>query len=360
MVKKITPQAPNALPKSTMMKSGFQKEVLSSMLNQQKAAAQKAIPTERIAHPAQQPLEPAREKVVVNDPVEEVVSPLAASPMAEHPDYIRFELPSRFLFYPFKSLSIRRITFPDLLKINKATKGKVVSVLLDALQATIDRDIRDLTVPDFYAILFWHRLESYTKTPFMVRYVSKYGNTNEISITNTVIEEIQNKMTIERWLEWKEKGFRQPTVRDMEILDSANLSEEETWAYERAQYLQIVGEPSVEDPYGIKSIIEKMSNIPVETIESIREFSAESVHGIKESIQVKDEKFDADKRENDLKDILKYYEQSGASGTSLPFVIEVLRELKEISEAKGAGIKVEPTAQVVPLAFDIWSFFPEI
>ncbi len=86
--------------------------------------------------------------------------------------YASVGLPSDFFFYDFKKLSIRAFTLGDLKKVYRAgtsTKGDLMS-LVEAIGSTIDQDVMDLTVGDWWSLMYWLRFNSYKKNPLLVKF----------------------------------------------------------------------------------------------------------------------------------------------------------------------------------------------
>lgn len=211
------------------------------------------------------------------------------------PSYQRITLLSGFIFYPFKDCQIRKINLPIHKKIMQAQKKRDLSLLIDAIGLTLSDgvDIRDLAMPDFYFILYWHRWNSYTTTPFNVTWTSKYGNRNIYRIVESSIKFKAPTITEERYAEWQQQGYCIPTVRDMEIFEREELTEDESWIFERAQFF--VGIP---DEKGIVSIESKIKAFgekcadSIDALAKLADFKAECEFGMNEYIEITDAKFD--------------------------------------------------------------------
>jgi hypothetical protein len=190
----------------------------------------------------------------------------------------RIALPSGGIFYDFNSVQIRPFKVPELAALYKAKKRKDTVLLYDTLDKTINVDIRNLWTVDAKFIMYWHRMNSFIKTPYRATWESIYGNTNKTKITMSDIKVTPITMTKLQYAEWYAQGFKAPTIRDAEHLDTFRdkLSEDELWMYERALYLQgkdlheqkekLESENGIDILYAIKDFIAALSeNTIVET-----------------------------------------------------------------------------------------------
>jgi hypothetical protein len=206
---------------------------------------------------------------------------------------VRMDPPSNYVFYDFKDLHVRRFRVPDLSRIYAAQKNGDISMLGDALGATISVDIRELTAPDFFFTMYWHRLNSYPSSPYTVTWESKYGNVNETTVTmnredgDTVTGKVMLNitvlsMTVDEKKEWEKLGITCPRFRDLEILE-AEKNEETRFLLERSQFL--MGRSP-------KEKMERLLDADLSLLENIREFAKRIPHGVKETVKVRDRKFD--------------------------------------------------------------------
>jgi hypothetical protein len=195
----------------------------------------------------------------------------------------RIALPSNFIFYNFDSVSVRFLKVRDLVSINHATLKSDLTLLIDALNGTINQDIRDLTVQDFFYLIYWHRMYSYPSNPYTVPWTSQYGNKNVTELTKSDLEIITIKMTRDEYVEkYLSKNICAPTVRDWETKEASNLSEEDTWQYDLAQHM--IGSTPQEK-------INLLNEQSADFVSLVRQFSKDSEHGVRESVVVNDAHF---------------------------------------------------------------------
>lgn len=89
----------------------------------------------------------------------------------KNPSLLSLDLPSNFLFYQFKELRVELIKGLHQAKFARAAETKNLQTLVEAVSSTIGTPgvtAFDLTVPDFYWLLYWHKLNSFTKAKFIV------------------------------------------------------------------------------------------------------------------------------------------------------------------------------------------------
>lgn len=87
-----------------------------------------------------------------------------------NPDYVSINLPSLFTFYPFKRLSLTTLKGLHISKIHRANKESSLRALVEAIGSTLEPGVNamDLVPADFYYIMYWQRVNSYSKTPLIV------------------------------------------------------------------------------------------------------------------------------------------------------------------------------------------------
>lgn len=90
-------------------------------------------------------------------------------------DAVSIYPPSNFYFYPFKSLSVKPIRGFQQAKFARAAREKKTAFIAEALTSILPRGTdlegnpvqvfaEDLTIPDFYWLLYWLRINFYTRT----------------------------------------------------------------------------------------------------------------------------------------------------------------------------------------------------
>jgi hypothetical protein len=96
------------------------------------------------------------------------VPPTSGKAYAEqNPEFFKIDLPSNFLFYPFKTLSARHMKGVHQAKMNRAAQEGSLRHVVDCIGSTLEPGVSayDLTPQDFYFVMYWQRVFSYPKTP---------------------------------------------------------------------------------------------------------------------------------------------------------------------------------------------------
>lgn len=276
------------------------------------------------------------------------------------PEWERVELPSLHLFYPQERgpIQLRQFSIMTLAKIHKANVTGEFTLLVDALDDCIDGDIRDLTAPDFYFVMYWMRINSYPSSPFTIDWKSRYGNDNSLSVSRTSLDIKTPEITREEVEYWRAQGIVPPTVRDMELIQNSRFDSAENWVFERAQFL--VG----------KTYEEKKARLihgGIALAEKIRDFRAKIDHGVKEVAKVRDAKFNPEAAIAHLEEQSRLLRQVIAEmigqGDVTPYLQAAsdyegeIEEMKAIIKDGGTPVARE---EEVALTINATKFFPGI
>lgn len=142
-------------------------------------------------------------------------------------EYASLALPSRFGFYAFKDLYVKPLLTRHIAKLRRAHNEKTMLPAIEAISEvvyTTDPDYQgramgfELTLPDFLYVLYWLRMNSFTKSNFVHR---------------TVCENEAHIAAVENWLEANDL---------IEISKKRALTEAETTRWNELQDL-----PKAED-----------------------------------------------------------------------------------------------------------------
>lgn len=94
-------------------------------------------------------------------------------------------LPSKFHFYPFKSISLRPLLGLHIAKFHRAHKEASLRLVVEAINSTLDPAVSafDLTPADFYYLMYWQRVTSFSSTPMLIEtYCTAPKHNDEVMI----------------------------------------------------------------------------------------------------------------------------------------------------------------------------------
>lgn len=216
------------------------------------------------------------------------------------PEWKRVDFPSNLV--PYKGVAeiyLRPFEVADLEAIYDSIQTNNSSGYFDALDQCISMDIRDLTVPDFIYMQYWLRMSSYTKSPFLISWTSRYGENLEETLSTTNLQTIMLDMTREEYADWEAQGIVFPTLRDSEyILESIpdnpepNTPQKDDWIMQNAQYIYLTPEELKQGRVMEQKIAKLRSNKDPDILASIQEFARISEHGVIEMIETTNKQFD--------------------------------------------------------------------
>lgn len=119
--------------------------------------------------------------------------------------YTNIELPSKFQFYQFQSLAARTLKGAEQAKFNRAHQEDRLRFTVEAISATLEPGISafDLTPSDFYFLMYWQRVASFTKTPQIItlqcdnqEHLEKVA-AKEMTVDSLKISEFLNSTTLD-------------------------------------------------------------------------------------------------------------------------------------------------------------------
>lgn len=114
---------------------------------------------------------------------EPIFAPGAPPPASDH-EAIVLSLPSNYVFYSFKDVYATVFKGRNLAKLSRAATEKSTLHLVEAISSVLSSSSGtpnlafELTMPDFYYVLYWLRLNSFTR----ISYVHQYSCDSELHI----------------------------------------------------------------------------------------------------------------------------------------------------------------------------------
>jgi hypothetical protein len=314
---------------------------------------------------------------------EEVITPASTEKPAYKPSristkmksesdysYERLELPSNGFLYP-NEIFIRPLSVPDLIDLHPARKKDPVTnsynqtLMLDVLSRTVSNiDIRDLHIGDFRFIFYWLKINSFTKTPLNINFTSKYGNRNKATIKKSDIN--IETLDDEAIVEYIEKGYKAPTIREGEEFQSYLLSYPEA-ERERLEYMFSYVQFVQGDD--LQGKIDNFYNLTPDDMYDIVQFSKLlNKYGVIEVVEVVDQHFEVDKALELLKSEkaeLDEFDINSVNNDAFYNAVlekkkEINDELNRINDLISKGKEVRPTKEKIAFKLDLESFFPEL
>lgn len=128
------------------------------------------------------------------------------------PRFVSIDLPSNFIFYPFKTISVKPIGLNQQRKLSRGFAVGSMKIIIEAINTCIDQDIYQLTIGDFWYLMFWLKINSFKKSTWKIKYECESPEhiqgilekkfdpeslTNTLEVTNSIIKEHQLKITEE-------------------------------------------------------------------------------------------------------------------------------------------------------------------
>ena len=115
---------------------------------------------------------------------------------AVDPAYAPIDLPSGFIFYPFKQLSVAQIRGKHQAKFALAFKRQSLKITVEAISSLLGDGVQaqNLTICDFYAVMYWLRLNCMGKLTFPIT-----ANCSDPQHVLDVVEKKKNPKTLKNY-----------------------------------------------------------------------------------------------------------------------------------------------------------------
>jgi hypothetical protein len=321
-----------------------------------------------IAEPINEPEEEIIPEPAINRaPNTKLDTPAVLTRSKTNYNYERLGIPSTCIPYDFADINFRKFDPFDLAKLHRARVEQSDPLMLDVLDGTIDQDARDLSVGDFNFLMYRQRLDSYLHSPFKINYKSRYGNDCEVILNDSNLKIIKLEMSQEEYDDWKAQGLVIPTMRDWELAQVNKLDVEQTWLWGRAQYLYV---PLTGDPKQnlFEEKITLLQENGTEGLERIRDYSERIKHGVEETVDVTDNKFEPKtaieylrQRSTELRQAAEVFSSADIAVMQLIVQSNELSDEADLIEATIAKNETyKPRGEQIPLSIDLLSFFPQI
>lgn len=226
---------------------------------------------------------------------ENVVAPEYNTPVSE-PEGISIILPSQFFYYDFKDLYVHPLRAFHMSKLVRARGEKSIGIMAEVLNSVLTNSdgtqniAHKLTLPDFYAVLYFMRFSFFTKTEFRhtdycsnPKHIEEVGKGKLSEDTLKINQVITSSMLSTKNLESAVVHDRFIPAKIQDIIDyteNPNIRDEEfQWLGQFACYLK--GET-------FKEKMELAANMSPDEIQECKLYM-ESIdeYGIEEQIKLK-------------------------------------------------------------------------
>jgi hypothetical protein len=223
-----------------------------------------------------------------------------------NPKVVSVQLPSKFYFYDFKTLTVSPLLGYHQAKFARAAAEKnhrhmaeAVSTLLHTADG-LPVSTLDLTIPDYYWLLYWLRINHYTRSPLThVGFCNNPDHLKKIKSGELKPETLKTIVTINRTtltenefdygpvaefvaqngsaLESTPFAFHPATVRDLleleDIVDtSPDITREIDYLADIASYLKYNGEDASQVQVSLKDRIELVQSLTVDELETVCDY----------------------------------------------------------------------------------------
>ncbi len=223
-----------------------------------------------------------------------------------NPKVVSVQLPSKFSFYDFKTLTVSPILGYHQAKFARAAAEKnhrhmaeAISTLLHTAEG-VPVSAMDLTIPDYYWLLYWLRINHYTRSP--LTHVGFCNNPEHlkkikagelepatlktiVTINKTTLKETEfDTAPVEEFISTNGAGlqsapfaFHPATVRDLleleDIVDSSpEVTREIDYLADIASYLKYNGEDANQVQVSLKDRIELVQSLEVDELELVCDY----------------------------------------------------------------------------------------
>lgn len=117
--------------------------------------------------------------------------------------YSDIELPSMFIPYEWKDLQIKQLSIQGLSAIIKARTAGNLRHLVRAIDETCSRPISEMTYKDFWFVMYWHRLNSFKRLPYVLSWscsepshLTMISEENDVEEKQRLVNSLQNVVTV--------------------------------------------------------------------------------------------------------------------------------------------------------------------
>ena len=283
--------------------------------------------------------------------------------------FIPIDLPSGNLFYGVDEVRAKPLGFSNMKKLSNILARQSLDIMVDAIAPCLSIDVRKLTQGDFIYFLYWLRTMSLPRTPITMKWRSRYGTFETLSIELTKLKEKRIKRSpelVEEFALFKESGFDTPRVYDMlagSLYDHERFEMEDIWSIERVQYFA----PLDGETFGGRmKRVEAMMEDSLALLEDLKDFREKFVHGVEEiaKVQADPKTFDPAKAVDYLTEQADRMEATisvyGFNQKMQEDVDSFREEAKELKKIIAEGGRAVPRIETIRCEIDALTFFSAV
>ncbi len=281
-------------------------------------------------------------------------------------------LPSNYAVYEdINLITIRRLSGAEAVRITTASQMRNISLQVATIGATLDVPIGQLWVADWRAVMFWHRIYSYKRVPYIAHWRSRRGNDNSTPLDFNTIDMRPMKISRNEWNErFRSKRLRVPDMDDYCWFANTNLDIEDRSWFNRAQYFDF--DPSIDRSTAegahaaqldrIAKI--KTDGIDIDLLQDVYDLvQLLAQHGPNWVFKARDAKYNAHEQCDELRQAIAELTPTKDEDPIDPDLVAAMRlELgaleREIEAAQGQPV-LAPEEEV-EVRFDPFTFFPAL
>lgn len=140
---------------------------------------------------------------------------------------MHLELPSRYIPYNFKSVSLLNVSPAFIAPMSRAVEDDSLAPVLEAVQLCIDVDVKELTEGDFFYVLTALRILAFKRNHLVARWQCNGGMLFERKDTNERLTLGQVDAIVEQYREAEDKtGLIDPDQLQVELVSCEHRNEE--------------------------------------------------------------------------------------------------------------------------------------
>ncbi len=275
--------------------------------------------------------------------------------------YLPLTLPSNFIPYAWKSLWVRRFKAREAVAVTQAQRLRNLPMLVAAIAGTIHGqfDIGEMTISDFRALCWWHRGNSYLKSPYVLTWRSRYGNWNETPIPFANLKQI--KLVPELLAPFTGR-FEFPRLADLMWTEDQQFDDADQAVWELAEIMPFTPEERALPPdqrQVARMARVKDGDFEATWVEERLNWYEASAHGVYQEIEIYDAHYKPEQFQTALDEAVAQFEDM-AQTPEVAMLLKAALAERDKFEARVAAGDMRPEKEVHRLIPSLWEAFPRL